>query len=82
MKIIIEENQFVFACDFTKLNKEEDGFIDEYHPDVKEAIESALRLLENLYGAEAIADCLASGKLTSLDYSKKGIEARNKLRKE
>lgn len=82
MKIIVEENQFVFACDFTKLNREEDGFIEEYHPDVKEAIESALRLLENLYGAEAIADCLASGRLASLDYSPKGIAAREKLREE
>lgn len=82
MKIIVEENQFVFACDYSKLNTVEDGFIEEYHPDVKEAIESALRLLENLYGAEAIADCLASGELTSLDYSKKGVEVREKLRKE
>ena len=82
MKIIVEENQFLFMCDFSKLNTVEDGFIEEYHPDVKEAIESALRLLENVYGAEAIADCLAEGNLASLDYSPKGIAAREKLREE
>lgn len=79
MKIIVEENQFVFACDFTKLNKEEDGFIDEYHPDCKEAIESALRLLENLYSQEMIADVLATG-LEAMDYSEMGIEAKKRLR--
>ena len=82
MKIIVEENQFVLICDFSKLNTVEDGFIEEYHPDVKEAIESALRLLENVYGAEAIADCLAEGNLASLDYSPKGIAAKEKLREE
>ena len=82
MKIIVEENQFVLICDFSKLNTVEDGFIEEYHPDVKEAIESALRLLENVYGAEAIADCLAEGNLASLDYSPKGIAAKEILREE
>lgn len=82
MKIIVEENQFVFACDFSKLNSVEDGFVVEYHPNVQEAIESALRLLENVYGAKAIADCLAEGNLASLDYSPKGIAAREKLREE
>ena len=78
MKIIVEENQFVFTCDFTKLNTEEDGFIDEYHPNSKEAIESALRLLENVYSQEMIANTLAEG-LDAMDYSMKGIEAKKKL---
>ena len=82
MKIIVEENQFVFACDFSKLDTVEDVFVVEYHPNVQEAIESALRLFENLYGAEAIADCLAEGNLASLDYSPKGIAAKEKLREE
>ena len=82
MKIIVEEHQFVFTCDFSKLNTVEDGFVVEYHPNVQEAIESALRLLENVYGAKAIADCLAEGNLASLDYSPKGIAAKEKLREE
>ena len=82
MKISVEEKQFVFTSDFEKLNTVEDGFVVEYHPNVQEAIESALRLFENLYGAEAIADCLAEGNLASLDYSPKGIAAKEKLREE
>lgn len=82
MKISVEEKQFVFTSDFEKLNTVEDGFVVEYHPNVQEAIESTLRLLENLYGAEAIADCLASGKLAALDYSVNGIKAREILRKQ
>ena len=78
MKITVEENQFVFTCDFTKLNKEEGGFIEEYHPACKEAIESALRLLENIYGAGAIADTLSEG-LDEMDYSEKGVAAKKKL---
>ena len=78
MKFTVEENQFVFSCDFDRLNTIEDGFEVEYHPDCKEAIESMLRLLENLYSAEQIADTIAEG-LDALDYSKKGIEARKKL---
>ena len=73
----VEEKQFVFTSDFEKLNTVEDGFVVEYHPNVQEAIESALRLFENLYGAEAIADCLAEGNLASLDYSPKGIAAKD-----
>ena len=50
--------------------------------DCIEAIESALRLLEHLYSAEEIADCLASGELAALDYSEQGIKARETLRKQ
>ena len=82
MKISVEEKQFVFTSDFEKLNIVKDGFIEEYHPDCIEAIESALRLLENLYSAEEIADCLASGELAALDYSEQGIKAREILRKQ
>ena len=82
MKFTVEENQFVFSCDFDKLNTVEDGFVTEYHPNCREAIESILRLLENVYGAEEIADVLGSGELASLDYSTKGVEARKLLRGE
>lgn len=79
MKIVIEEHQFVFTCDYDKLNRVENGdFVEEYHPDVKEAIESFLRLLENIYSAEAIADCLAEG-LDAMDYSETGKKAKRLL---
>ena len=79
MKLIVEENQFVFCCDFDKLNTVEDGFVEEYHPNCKEALESMMRLLENVYSAEMIADCLAEG-LDAMDYSKKGQEAKKLLK--
>lgn len=80
MKFIIEDAQFTYSCDFDKPIPDEDETRDRF-PDVEEAIDSFLSLLENIYSAEKIADCLASGELTALDYSAKGIKAREALRK-
>lgn len=80
MKIIIEDAQFTFACDFDKPIPDEDETLNTF-PEVDEAIDAFLRLLENIYSAEKIADCLASGELSALDYSEKGIKAREMLRK-
>ena len=78
MKFIIEDAQFTFACDFDKPIPYE---VDDRFPDVDECIDMFLRLLENIYSKEKIADCLASGELSALDYSEKGIKARETLRK-
>ena len=78
MRYIIEEHQFRYEVDWDTLNKEEDGFIEEYFPSVKESIESFLRLLENIHSKESIANALAEG-LDAMDYSKKGIEAKKLL---
>lgn len=80
MKIIIEDCQFSYAVDWSKFDKIDGGFVDVYMPSVEEAIDAVLRLLENCYSKEAIADCLASGELPALDYSERGVEAREKLR--
>lgn len=80
MKVIIEDGQFSYSVDWSKLDKIDGGFVDEYMPSVEEAIDAMLRLLENRFSRDAIADCLASGRLPSLDYSERGVEAREKLR--
>ena len=79
MKFIIEDAQFTYMCDFDKPIPDEDETRNKF-PDVDEAIDSFLSLLESIYSAEKIANCLASGELTALDYSPKGLEARRKLR--
>ena len=80
MKFIIEDEQYTYMCDFDKPIPDEDETRDRF-PDVDEAIDSFLRLLETIYSAEKISDCLASGELNALDYSEKGIKAREILRK-
>ena len=80
MKITIEESNYLYTVDWDKNKKVEDGFICDYFPPVEETIESFLRLLENLYSKEKIADCLASGELAALDYSEQGIRARDMLK--
>lgn len=81
MKFIIEDEQFTYMCDFEKPITDEDESRKKF-PDVDEAIDSFFRLLESIYSAEKIADCLASGELAALDYSEKGIKAREILRKQ
>ena len=78
MKFIIEDEQFTYMVDFDKPIPDEDETRNKF-PDVDEAIDSFLSLLESIYSAEKIADCLASGELTALDYSPKGLDARRKL---
>ena len=78
MKIIIEDAPFTYMCDFDKPIPDE---ANDRFPDVDECIDTFLCLLENIYSKERIADCLASGKLSALDYSEKGIKARETLRK-
>ena len=76
MKIIIEDGHFSYQVDWAKDPLlEEDDLVP-----VDDCIESFCRLLENIYSAEKIADCLAEG-LDAMEYSKKGLEALEKLRK-
>ena len=76
MKIIIEDGHFSYQVDWAK-----DPLLEEDEiPTVEECIESFLRLLENIYSKEKIADCLAEG-LNAMEYSKKGREALEKLQK-
>ena len=76
MKIIIEDGPFSYQVDWAKNPELEEGDL----PSIDDCIESFLRLLENIYSKEKIADCLAEG-LNAMEYSKKGREALEKLRK-
>ena len=79
LKFTIQEEEYIHTVDWTVKDKIEGGFLEEYFPPVDEAIDSFLRILGNIYSEESIADALAEG-LTALDYSEKGILARNLLR--
>ena len=75
MKITIEDGCFSYQVDWAK-----EPLVGEGHlPSIDDCIESFLRLLENIYSKEKIADCLAEG-LNAMEYSKKGLEALKKLR--
>ena len=78
MKFIIEDGQFSFSADWSKLNTIEGGWENEYYPSAKESIEAFLRLLENVYPQKVISDALAEG-LDAMDYSEKGWKAREAL---
>ena len=75
MKITIEDGHFSYQVDWAKDPQFEEGDL----PSIDDCIESFLRLLENIYSKEKIADCLAEG-LDAMEYSKKGLEALKKLR--
>ena len=79
LKFTIQEEEFIHTIDWSVKDKFEDGFLEEYFPPVDEAIDSFLRILGNIYPEQTIADALAEG-LSALDYSEKGILARNLLR--
>jgi hypothetical protein len=78
MRYIIEDDSFTFMVDWSKKNKVSDGFEEEYFPSCGESIEALMRLLQNVYPAETIADTLAKG-LDAMDYSESGRKARNLL---
>lgn len=78
MKYIIQNAQFTYEVDWSKLSTEDGGFIDEYFPSPKESIEAFLSLLENIHSPKAIADALAEG-LDAMDNSPKGVAAKKKL---
>ncbi len=61
MKYIIEDGPYSYQVDWGKMNKVEDGFVEEYHPDIQESVEAFLRLLENVHPREKIAEYIAGG---------------------
>jgi len=54
MKITIDTGKYSYSVDYSKENKIEGGFVDEYSPTPKEILEDICNLLENLYGREKI----------------------------
>ena len=52
MKIIIEDECFSYQVDWSKQDKIEDGFLEEYRPDIEDVFESFLHLLENIFSEE------------------------------
>ena len=79
MRYIIEDDQFSFVVDWSKLNRIERGWESVYFPSAKESIEAFMRLLENVYPQKAISDALAEG-LDAMEYSDAGWSALDKLK--
>lgn len=80
LKITIQEDQFFYFVDYSHLNTIDGGFLHEHHPSPKDAIEDFLRLLENIYSPEQIADVLAEG-VDAMEGSEKGWAAKRLLEK-
>ena len=78
MRYIIEDDSFAYMVDWSRQDKVMDGFEEKYFPTCEESIEALMRLLQNVYPAETIADTLAKG-LDAMDYSESGRKARNLL---
>lgn len=79
MRYVIEDGQFTYSVDWTKLDTVEGGWLKEYYPTPKESIEALMRLLANIYTPKDISDALAGG-LDAMDYSEAGWEAQKRLR--
>lgn len=52
MKITIQDNTMIYTCDYSVNDKMDRGFLTEYYPSCKEAVDDALELLSCLYGRE------------------------------
>ena len=67
MRFVIEDDVFSYSADWSKENKIEDGFVEEYHPSCQESLEAIMKLLTNIYSPENIIGCLERG-IDSIDY--------------
>ena len=54
MKIIIEEGPFSYSVDWSKYDKIDAGWLDEYFADVPEVIDAVIDLLECVFSPEKI----------------------------
>lgn len=67
MQIIVKDSEFTYCYDSSVNDKVVDGFLEEYHPPVEDAIDAALTLLWNVYDRGQIARALKNG-IPAMDY--------------
>lgn len=67
MKIIIEDQEMSYICDFSKKDRVVDGWLEEYHPKVDEAVDITMELLSCVYDREDIAKYLHQ-HIPAMDY--------------
>lgn len=70
MKITIQEQTMFYTCDYSVNDKIDGGFLEEYYPTVKEAVDDALELLSCVYSRGEIADYLLT-RIPAKDYATK-----------
>lgn len=70
MKITIQDNTMIYSCDYSVNDKMDGGFLTEYYPSCKEAVDDALELLSCLYGREEVGNYLLTD-IPAKDYATK-----------
>lgn len=73
MKFTVQDGAMFHICDYSVEDKIDGGFLEEYHPDVKEAVDDILELLSCVYDRSQIADYLL-GHIPAMDYATKAKE--------
>lgn len=73
MKFTVQDGTMFYICDYSVDDKIDGGFLEEYHPDVKEAVDDILELLSCVYDRRQIADYLL-GHIPAMDYAIKAKE--------
>lgn len=73
MKFTVQDGTMFYICDYSVDDKIDGGFLEEYHPDVKEAVDDILELLSCVYDRRQIADYLL-GYIPAMDYAIKAKE--------
>lgn len=73
MKFTVQDGKMFYICDYCVDDKIDGGFLEEYHPDVKEAVDDILELLSCVYDRRQIADYLF-GHIPAMDYATKAKE--------
>ena len=68
MKITIEEPPFYYSANWDHENKVEDGFLEEYHVEVEEAVDAALTLLSKIYSPQQVAKAIRTTDYYELYY--------------
>lgn len=71
MQIIVKDSEFTYCYDSSVNDKVVDGFLEEYHTPVEDAVDAALTLLWNVYGRGKIARALKNG-VPAMDYDDEG----------
>ena len=65
MKFVIEEGPFAYEVDWSKENKIDGGWLDEYHPSVEEMLDAVIHLITIVYPEDKVEEELR--KLASVE---------------
>ena len=60
MKFIIQDGPFSYSVDWSKEDKVDGGWVEEYNPSIEEMIDAVIHLLECVYPEDEVKQELAS----------------------